>query len=533
MRRWCITLCLALLFFFKFISYVFSSTLAQKRVPIEPKTALNLCLRSEPLTLDPRKNSDGMTAQFLRFLYDGLTQINENNAIELALASKIETSEDFTEYTVYLKQAYWSSGEKIVAADFKRSWLQVLDPEFGAYNPDYFFNISNAKQIYLKKQDKASFGVEILDETAFKIYLEHPDPYFKELLSNKLFFPVHRSASIHNHVKTSWVFSGPFTVHQWNHQNKIVLERNPYYVHDKPPQLETVECVILEQEHLQHDLFDKGQLDWVGPPFSTISLDSLECIRKHVSFVEFDIPSLYHFTLNTELFPLNHPKIRKALALSIDRKKIINHLIGGNEKPAFALLPLQMHGLHLAYFQDHDIHRGRRLFQEALVELGMSLEEFPELTLKYPSLQLSHLVAQAVQQQWKEDLGIQIALQSCEWHAFLSDINHKNYAIAALGKATHVLDPLYFLSQYQSKHHVMNRCGYDNRFYAEILERAKVERSLATRELLLHQAESVLMEDMPIIPLFFQKNYCLVNQKLKNFTITPFGEVGFRQAHFE
>lgn len=533
MRRFVLIFTFCLLFFSKFISSVFSNCLSQKREALHIKSTLNLCLRSEPLTLDPRKNSDGVTAQFLCFLYEGLTEIEENKKIKLALASHIEASPDSKEYTIFLKDAFWSNGEKITALDFKRSWLEVLKPSFGAYNPDYFFNIKNAYLIYLKKEQEESFGVEIIDEKTLKVHLERPDPYFSELLSNKLFFPVHKSIHSKTEAKSSLVFPGCYCIKSWNYQDKIELKQNTFHRNQETSRLDTIEFCILEEEHLQFDMFEKGKLDWIGAPFSTLSLDAMSYIRSHPCFKGYQTPSLYHFILNNETFPLNHPKIRRALSISLDRNSLIKDVIGGEEEPAFALLPKQMHGVHQTYFLDCDVSKAKKLFEEGMQELNLTYETFPKITLAYPSLQLSHILAQAVQQQWLEVLGIKIYIQSCEWHGFLSDLNRKKFQIAAMGKGTHVLDPYYFLLHYKHKKQPINRCSYENPYFNLLLDQARDEACQIKRFEILQRAESVFVGDMPIIPLFFQKNYCLVNKRLKNIRISPLGDVRLTESYFD
>lgn len=522
----------ALLFFFKFISSVFSTCVLSKRDPLHLKSTLNLSLRSDPLTLDPRKNSDGVTSQFLMFLYEGLTEIGEDKQVKMAIASNIEASKDFTEYLITIKRLFWSNGEVLTAHDFKRSWLEILSPAFGAYNPDYFFNIKNAKAIYLQDKLPEEFGVEVLDEKTFKVLLERPDPYFPELLSNKHFFPVHPSVSYAKSPNQLLVFPGPFCIEKWLHQNKIDLKLNLFHRNYENARIDLVEFMILEEEHLQLDLFEQGKLDWIGAPFSTLSLDAMQYLRQHPCFRVFETPSLYYFTLNLDVYPLQHQKLRKALALAIDRQSLIQDVLGGQELPAFAFLPPQMHALSRSYFQE-DLLLAKELLAQALEDLHLSLDTFPTITLKYPSLQLSHLIAQAVQQQWKQHLGIHVHLQNSHWHGFLSDLQHKKYHIAALGKGTHVLDPYYFLVPYHRKNQPMNRCGYENVLFAKVLDQLKHEPSAQRRLELVETAESVLMEDMPMIPLFFQKNYCLVNKKLKNIQISPLGQVRLSESYFD
>lgn len=516
-----IILCLAA---FALSSLVFYSNKHRRASSKTAQKVLRVALRTEPLTLDPRKNSDGITSLFLLFISEGLTRLTPEGKPSLALAESVHLSEDQCTYTFVLKKAQWSNGDLITADDFKTSWLQGLEPSFTAYNPEYLFVIKGAKKAYTRQSSLDEVAIEAPNSHTLIVTLEHPAPYFLELVANKIFFPVHQSAK---------VCCGPFLIEEWVCQDKIILKRNPLYWDHEAVRLNRIELNMINDETTQLSLFEAGELDWVGAPFSLLPADSLSELKTREQFHSFPTTSLYFYNFNTKKFPLNNIKLRKALTLAIERKELIDHVSQGNEVPALSLLPKQMHGIHKEYFQDGDVQEAQKLFKEALEELKLTEATFPALTLSYPSIQVRHIMAQAIQQQWQAALGIKVQLENKEWQVFLSDLNNRNYEIGALGRTTHHLDPIYFLSLFKTTNQATNRTGWEDPVYTHILEQSDFVQDPEERKRLLHQAEEIFMAQMPIAPIFFPTNYYLKNPQLQGVFLSDVGGVDFKWAYFE
>lgn len=487
---------------------------------------LRLALRTEPLTTDPKRNSDGITSLFFLFIAEGLTRITQDGTPAPALAEKILVSEDQLTYTFILREAYWSDGTPITAADFKTSWLQALDPHSAAYNPEYLFVIQHAKEAYEQKRPLEEVLLFTPDDSTLQVTLEYPTPYFLELVATKIFFPAPQKT-------LSEVYSGPFVIKEWLCQDKILLEKNPWYWDKDSVRLEQIELHILDDETTQLSLFEKQQLDWVGAPFSLLPIDSLSALKNHTCFHAFSTASIYFYSFNTQRFPLNHLKVREALTYAIHRQELIEHVSQGGEEPALALLPPKMHGIHHTYFKDGDLQRAQKLFQEALDELHLTVDTFPPLVLSYPAIQARHVMAQAIQQQWQSALGVTVTLESKEWQVFLSDINQRNYEIGALGRGTHHLDPIYFLSLFKTAQQATNRTGWENVDYLKTLETSYHTIDPEQRDSLLHHAEEIFMAHMPVAPILFPTNYYLKNPRLRGVFLSDVGVVDFKWAYFD
>lgn len=508
-------------------------------VPFEKgDKTVRLSLISEPLSLDPRKSSDGITSQFFNFCFDGLTRRSFNDKIDLSLAKDVKISDDGLEYVFLIREAYWSNGELITACDFENSWKKVLDSSFIAHNPDYFFNIKNARKAYFKEAELDDVGIESLDAHHLKISLEYPDPYFLELVSNKIFFPINHKI---DRKYPNWgdlslkhfVSCGPFVIKKWLPRNRIILKKNPYYWDEQNVRLDGLELFLVEDEMTQLSMYENNELDWVGSPLSLFPIDALSKLKDSPEFGSFPSSSLYYCCFNNDVYPLNHVKIRQALSLAINRQDLIRYISQGHELPALTLLPQTMHVKHVDYIKDGYEAEAITLFQEALKELNLTIDNFPTLTFSFPNVYSRKLLAQAIQQQWEQTLGLKVILQSVEWQTFLSDLKNGRFHLSAIARGTHHLDPFYFLSLFQRKFQDSNLARWESSEYQKVLQKIKLSNDLETRNCLVNEAEKIFMQQMPIAPIFFPSNYFLKKPKLHNVLITSVGSLDFKWAYLD
>lgn len=502
------------------------------------KNVAKISLSSEPLTLDPRKTSDGVTSQFFQFCFDGLTRRGQDGKIFMALAEDVSISEDKKTYTFKIREAYWSSGELITAYDFEKSWKRILDQNFTAHNPDYLFNIKNAKKAYYKKVTLDEVGIYSKNSHQFVVQLDNPDPYFLELVSNKSFFPVcqnleRKEPDWASPNEKNFVGCGPFVIKQWKPNDKIVLARNLYYWDSANVKLDGVELILVQDDMTQLSMFENGELDWIGAPLSMLPPEALSDLKTRDNFGRFDSSSLYYCCFNNKIKPLTNRKIRQALSMSIDRGLLVKHISQGEEKIALCLLPKTMYALHTDYFKDGDVEKAKELFDEGVKELGMTHETFPTLTFAFPNFHSRKLLAQAIQQQWKNALGINVRLQAFEWQSFLSNVKNRDYQICCLGRGTHHLDPYYFLSLFLRENQASNYSRWESKQYQKLVVGMRSIANMNERKIEAKKAEELFMKEMPIAPIFFSTNFYLRNRSLKNVWISPVGSLDFKEAYFE
>lgn len=480
---------------------------------------LKINLKDEPATLDPAKARDLQSITVMHMLFEGLVRIDPTGQPQLALAKSVAISHDLKTYTFILRPANWSTGEKIKASDFVLAWQKILTPDFHSDVAYQLYVLKNGKRV--KQGENGPLGVRALDEQTLVVELEHPAAYFLELLSFPAFFPL---------PPTGESYNGPFLLDEWKHLDQITVKKNPSYWDAKTVQLNGIQMVMV-QEDTEFKLFEKGQLHWAGSPLSTIPVDAIATLKKTGKLHIQPIAGTSFLRIQTEIPPLQNSKIRKALALAIERKAIVDHVTQGGQIPAFGLLPPSFHLAHDDYFHDGAKEDAKRLFEEGLAELG--LEQMPTLTFTYASNGRAHLIAQAIQQQWKEALGISINLESIEPKIYIDKISHKQYQIALGSWIADYNDPINFLEVFKFKAASTNNTEWESPEYIRLLDATSNINNPKERYALFARSEQLLIDAMPIIPLFHYTMLYLKDDRLKGAILSNLGSVDFKWASLD
>ncbi len=363
---------------------------------------INIC--NDPQTLDSRKVRYLGDINITKMLMEGLTRVNEQGVPELALAERIVISSDKKTYTVILRDAKWTDGSPVTSSDFAYAWKKVLAPQFLAPNAAQLFPIKNAEGVKNGLLPPSMLGIQVVDAKTFIITLAQPTPYFLELLAHPSFFPVNAKV---DQACPEWMQSpetyvgcGPFKLSTWQHDDLLVVEKNPSYWDAKTVKLDQINMIMVDSTTEIH-LFKAGELHWAGSPFSYISVDDITQLKNLQEL--YTKPSLGTAFLRTNTLqpPFNSPAMRKAFALAINRQELVEHLTQGTQLPATGLIPPSMGLQHIPYFTDGDTAQALSLFNSELARLNMSRDDLPHITIKYVPSERTHQMMQAIQQQWQ------------------------------------------------------------------------------------------------------------------------------------
>ena len=508
--------------------------------PSSPKKAsaqtLRINIQDEPDALDPRKVRSLSGQALVRMLFDGLTRVNKEEKAELALAANVVISSDLTKYTFELKQSVWSNGDPVTASDFVYAWKKLLSPDFPSDLSSFLYIIKNAKSAKEGKVSGDEIGVRAIDAKTLEVELENPTPYFLDLVASPAFFPVNQKVDEANpswaHNAETHVGNGPFQLKEWKHQDQLTLIKNQRYWDAAVVRIATLQLQML-QEGTELKCFEKDELDWAGSPLSTLPLDALKSLRKENKLNTKELLGTYFFRVNTEAAPFNHPSIRKAFALAIDRSAIVDHVTQGNQIPATGLVPLSLKLQKEAYFKDGDLAEARRLFEEALTAQGLTKETLPEVSLLYRTAERNHLIAQAVQQQWFEAFGVRIKLQSVEGKVYFDKISKQDYQLSAGSWIADFGDPINFLEVFKYKGSGTNNTLWENPKYTELLDQSSHVADAKERTQLLAQSEQVLIDEMPIIPVFYYTMLYVNQPYVKDVVLSSMGQIDFKWAYID
>lgn len=503
------------------------------------KQELRLNIPSDPATLDPRKGGDVVSSIFHFLLFDGLTRLNSDGSISLAIAEKIEVSPSRTVYTFYLRNALWSNGDPITAQDFEKSWKDVLRPDFPAMNAHLLYPIKNAEKAKKGLIDLSEVGIHSLNEKILEVTLENPTPYFLELISFCVFFPVNAEIDQehpdwekgNNH---NFICSGPFLLHDWKKTNEITLVKNPNYYRAEEICLDKIFLGMVDSEMTSLQMFEKGQIDMLGQPIIPIPTDAIAQLVKDQKLHIHPIAATSFCTFNVDEVPFNNAKVRKAFAYAINRKEIINNITQLQEEPALGIIPpVLKKSFSTSFFQDANIEQARQLLQEGLEELGITKQRLPKIKYFYCISDLQHKIAQALQQQWTENLGVNVEIESMDKKILMHQLKTRNYQIAHGFWMAQYQDPMNIFERFKFRDNVKNYPNWENEEYILLLNQSSNAESEQQRMLLLEKAEQIFLDEMPLAPIYHWNAAYVIKPYVKSFDVAPMGNGFFDRIYID
>lgn len=508
----------------------------QKASVAENPQALRINIGSEPRTLDPAKARDLQSVTLVRMLFDGLTRINKDDKVEMALAESVTISKDKKTYTFVLRDAQWTNGDPVSAGDFMFAWLRVLNPYFPSDNAFQLYCIKNAKAIKAGTLPMDQLGVRSLDEKTLQVELEHPTPYFLELTSYPVYYAVNANIEISQpnwaeNVDT-YVGNGPFVLKEWKHQDLIKLEKNRFYWDQQAVSLDEISMYMLEGS-TELSMFENKEIDWAGSPLSVLPIDALGKLQTEKLLNKKPILGTYFLRINTGNPLLHSQNIRKALSLSINRDALVEHALSGSQMAATGYVPEVLGLRQKSYFGGDTSHEAIKLFELGLEELSMTRAEMPELELLLASSERNQRIAQTLQETWQRVLGITVKLNGMEAKSYYEKLNQGDFQIATGSWMADYNDPISFLELFKNKTATGNQTQWENEEYGKLIEESVNVSDLAERSKLFAQCEQILMNEMPIVPIFHYNLLFVRNQKLSDVYISNLGVLDFRWAKWQ
>lgn len=487
----------------------------------------------EPHSLDPRKMR-GLSCGILgRMLFEGLTRVNLQDQTEFALIENVEISPDLKKYLFHLKKSFWSNGDPVIASDFVYAWKKALSPDFPSDTAFHLYVIKNGKEAKEGKVSAEEIGVRALGPYDLEVELAYPVPYFLDLLSFPSFFPVNQRVDENDpswaYHAESYVGNGPFLLKRWKHQDHLELEKSPVYWDAEAVQLSGVKCLMLKEE-TELQMFEKGELDWAGSPLSTIPIDALKELKKNPQFNQKVILGTSFIRMNTQKEFLSHPDIRKGLAFAISRREITDHVTHGSQTPATGLVPEKFRLHSFPCFNDGAEQEAVQKFEEGLKFLNLDRNSVPTIFLTYRAERRNHLIAQAIQEQWMRVLNIPVQLEALESKVYSSRLSHQEYDLILGSWIADFSDPINFLEVFKSKQGGSNNTSWENKDYSALLDRSYIEADPIRRFTLFAQAEQILMDEMPIIPIYYFNLLYLAQPYVNNVALSSMGIIDLKWA---
>ena len=482
---------------------------------------------SEPQGIDPHIVTGVPEHHILISLCEGLTIPNPNpkdsNGYIPGTAESWSISEDGKEYIFKLnKNAKWSNGEPVTADDFVWSWKRILTASLGSQYPDMLYYLEGAYEYHNGLTNNFDeVGVKALDTHTLKVNLKNPTPFFIGLLSHYSTWPVHKETVLkygdiddRNGEWTrpgNFVCNGPFQLKTWELNNKIVVEKNPYYYDASIVRLNEIHYYPVSNVMTEDRMFRAGQLHL------TSSFPTQKCPmyieEKNPTFKIDPYMGTYFYRINTENKALSDVRVRKALAYSIDRKLLVDKVTQCGQIPAYSFTPPGSNG----YQPSTEIPYDPILAKELIAAAGYSPENpFPKLEILFNTNEGHRKVALAIQQMWQNELGIEVELVNQDWKVYLSREMVGDFQISRAGWIGDYEDPNTFLDLMRPNRG-NNKTGWEDMDFDALIEKANTINDQNERYELLNKAEKILIENMPIIPLYTYVRVYQLSSDVKGF----------------
>ena len=466
---------------------------------------------AEPQSLDPGILSGQADMRVAMGIFEGLTYFNPKTGRAIpGLAERWDISPDGCTYTFHLRtNLVWSTGEPITAEDVVYSWIRVLEPATASEYSGSLFFVTNAEAFTDGKiKDPSQVGVHALDPLTVRVELNHPTPFFPDICAMPVTCVVPRQTI--EKYGDRWLMakplpvSGAYEMAYWHLNDKIRLRKNPRYWNAANTQSDLIDILPVGSANAALSLYERGEADIVWDA-ALIPAGLLDVLLKRPDFHTFICLDTYFFRFNVTRKPFDDPRVRQALALAVDKERIVKKITQGGEQPASSLVPAGTANYTPPEGLGYDPVRARRLLAEAGYPGGRGFPHFQYLfnASAGGGSKIHEKIAIELQQMWRDELGIQMDLRQVEWAAYLNAQSHLDYDLSRSGWVADYNDANTFLGLFTSNDG-NNRTGWKNAQYDDLIRRANQEPDVKAREKLFQQAETILVRDeVPIVPIYF------------------------------
>jgi len=474
-----------------------------------------VCLKvnivSDPSSLDPLLCRNLSSLFVARHLHEGLFRYQGEKVVN-GLAERFEVSEDGKKYKIHLKEACYSDGSPIKASDFVKTAAVLLAQETQADYLHLFYVVKNAQNIKEKNEPIDTLGLVALDDKTLEYELEYPHADLPGLMTQPIFFPKKEG------IETQ-VYSGPFMLKSHLAGSKIVLVKNPYY-HDK----DRVFLKMLEGYFMDNEAalltYEQGRLDYIGSPLGMLPQESLDMLQHKGILEKQPLLSSCFIRLNTERAPFDDKTFRRALKQAISSERIVKGALMGHHVKSDTFVPKELHLIH------------PEIPQEKMFSIEQINHPTRPVYLRYSmSDTRMQKVALVVKDCIEGTLGISVQLVPKESKAYFQDLRAHDFDMIIGSWIADIADAENFLEIFFDKKRVQNATSWEDPEYQFLMLSAR--QNPKSKNQLLGEAESLLLEETPIIPLFQFNMLYAKSKKLEGVSLNGFGTLDFSHAYFK
>lgn len=495
---------------------------------------------AEPSDLDPQTITGVPESNIAATLFEGLTR-NDPTTLEAipGQAQSWEVTPDGLVYTFHLREELtWSDGAPLTTRDFYESFRRMLSPQLASDNADQLYDVVNAEDYHKgRSKDFSKVGFRVIDDLTLEITLSHPASFLLKTMGSRAWVPV----PMHVLEKfgdplipgSRWtragnlVGNGPFVLTEWKPNSYIEVARNPRYWNHDNVKLNGIRFIPMENQPAEEAAFRAGQLHKTEKvPLTKIAVyrrEAPELLHIH------PYSGVYYFNFNVNKPPFDNVLVRRALAMAVDRESIVKNVTLAGEMPAYHFTPEGIGGYVSQARTKLDFDEARRLLAEAGYPGGKGM---PPITLLYNTAENHRVIAEAIQQTWRRELGIDMKLENQEWKVYLDNMQHEFFQICRAGLIMEPYDASQFLRVFTSDSG-FNRTGWKNaeydRLYAKVMDTADEAKRIE----LMQQMEKILTDAMPILPIYYYTDQYLMDPSVHGWEDNLLGRGPYDRAWVE
>ena len=481
---------------------------------------------SEPQSLDVSITTGNPDFHVISALFEGLTSLHPKTLEPMpATAESWAISEDRLTYTFNIRSnAKWSNGEIITASDFVYAWKRALSPALGNQYAYMMFYLVNAEAFASgETEDFSTVGVKAVDSHTLEVKLTNPTPYFLEVLAHHTYYPVHpetiEAHGVIDNPVSKWtlpgnmVSNGPFALKRWEINKVIEVVKEKHYWDAESVKLNGIHFLPIEDKQAEVRAFKSGQIHMTFSP--QMAIEKIAFFEKENPDVLHKDPgySNYFYVLNTTRKPFDDVRVRKALAYAVDRDALVKRVTKGGEVPAFHFVPPDPNGHKPNTYIEYDPALAKKLLTEAGFPNG---EGFPSFEILFNTNDNHRKVALAVQQMWKQNLNVNAQLLNQEWKVYLDTQSNLYHDVSRKAWIADYLDPSNFYELMLS-YGGNNDSGWKSADYDRLILQAQEETQPSARFALFEQANKILADEMPVIPLYFSTDINLIQPNVRGW----------------
>jgi oligopeptide transport system substrate-binding protein len=467
-----------------------------------------------PLTLDPAIIQDVGSYTYVMHIFSGLVAFDQDMNLVPDIAESWEISSDGRTYTFYLRQGVkFHNGKEVTASDFKYSWERACRPQTESPTAATYLNdVIGAKEMLSGEAEEIE-GIEVVDEHTLRVGIDNPKAYFLAKLTYPVAFVVDE-ANVESGEEW-WrkpVGTGPFELKGWEENELLLLERNELYYRDKAK----VSYIAFRLYGAPMQMYETGEIDVTDVYLQDLERAMDETNPLHQELQIFHELSLSYIVFNTSEPPFDDPQIRQAFCYAVDKDRVISQVLQDSVSQADSIVPPGMpdydggvQGL------SYDLDKAKELIA------GATLPPLTFTTLGeggYVSTSLT-----AILYQWQQNLGVEIEVRQLESEAYFYRLDEEKDEMFDYGWVADYPDPQNFLEALFGSESENNKGEYSNSEVDDLLAQAAIEQDSETRFELYREAEQMIIDDAPCLPLWFGQNYVLVKPYVKGYVVSPLG----------